>query len=59
VQVKHAGVHLSVNLGDKRGICIQWGIDRDDRAYPQMDDVALIPASYQNAMLVSRDNMRS
>ena len=49
----HAGVHLSILLRDTC-IDVSWSAPNHG-----MDEIALVPESYQKCRLVSRDNMRT
>lgn len=53
MDVRHAGLDLSISTLDERGIELAWTpINRS------IDDVAFIPVSFQRAMLIHPDNMR-
>ena len=53
LEVKYAGVHLSVLLRDNEQIDLQWHDSGD-----LMREVALIPESFQKARLKAQEHMR-
>lgn len=53
MNVRHAGLDLSISTLDERGIELAW-----TPINQSIDDVAFIPVSFQRAMLIHPDNMR-
>lgn len=49
----HGGIQLSVRPDDNGQIFLQWNSDGD-----LMEEIALIPAAYQNARLAAKAHMR-
>ena len=54
ITVSHAGIELEVNIHDPEDIKLRWGTPRHS-----MGEVALIPVSFQQARLKTKENMRS
>ena len=55
ITINHEGVWLRVSFYEDKSIRLSWSGGRFEHS---MDEVALIPESYQQARLVSKENLR-